>query len=41
MRLIPDAARRHGYRLAEIAEQLGAHDATVSRRLAQAEQSNV
>ncbi len=35
------AYRRDGYRLAAIAEPLGVHDATVSRRLKQAEQTNV
>lgn len=40
-RLIYDAYRRHGYRLAEIAEHLGVHYATVSRRLKQAEQEHV
>lgn len=37
-RLIHDAYRHHGYRLAEIADYLGVHYATVSRRLKQAEQ---
>ena len=45
MRLIHEAYRRHGYRLAEIADHLGVHYdflyATVSRRLKQAEQANV
>lgn len=40
-RLIHVAYRQYGYRLAEIAEHLGVHAATVSRRLKQAEQSNV
>ena len=40
-RLIYDAYRRHGYRLAEIADHLGVHYATVSRRLKQAEQAEV
>ena len=40
-RLIHDAYRRHGYRLAEIADHLGVHYATVSRRLKQAEQDDV
>ena len=35
------AYRQYGYRLAEIAEHLGVHAATVSRRLKQAEQANV
>ena len=35
------AYRQYGYRLAEIAEHLGVHAATVSRRLKQAEQTNV
>ena len=41
VRLIYDAYRRHGYRLAEIADHLGVHYATVSRRLKQAEQAEV
>jgi putative transposase len=40
-RLIHVAYRQYGYRLAEIAEHLGVHAATVSRRLKQAEQSDV
>ena len=40
-RLIHDAYRRHGYRLAEIADHLSVHYGTVSRRLTQAEQDNV
>ena len=40
-RLIRDAYRRHGYRLAEIADHLGVHYATVSRHLKQAEQADV
>jgi len=39
-RLILDAYRRHGYRLAEIGDHLGVHAATVSRRLKQAEQAD-
>lgn len=39
-RLIHEAYRRHGYRLAEIAEHLGVHYSTVSRRLKQAEQTD-
>ena len=35
------AYRRYGYRLAAIAEHLGVHSATVSRRLKQAEQADV
>jgi putative transposase len=35
------AYRQYGYRLAEIADHLGVHYATVSRRLKQAEQANV
>ena len=35
------AYRQYGYRLHEIAEHLGVHYATVSRRLKQAEQANV
>lgn len=40
-RLIFTAYRQYGYRLVEIADHLGVHAATVSRRLKQAEQSNV
>ena len=40
-RVILDAYRRHGYRLAEIAHHLGVHYATVSRWLRRAEQKNV
>lgn len=40
-RLIAVAYRRYGYRLAEIADHLGVHYATVSRRLKQAEQADV
>ena len=40
-RLIHAAYRWHGYRLAEIADHLGVHYATVSRRLKQAEQTDV
>jgi DNA-directed RNA polymerase specialized sigma24 family protein len=40
-RLIHEAYRRHGYRLAEIADHLGVHYATVSRRLKAAEQPSV
>jgi len=40
-RLIHVAYRQYGYRLAEIAEHLGVHYATVSRRLKQAEHANV
>ncbi len=40
-RLIYVAYRRYGYRLKEIAEHLGVHYATISRRLKQAEQVNV
>ena len=40
-KLIAVAYRQYGYRLHEIAAQLGVHYATVSRRLKQAEQSNV
>ncbi|MBI3355910.1 MAG: helix-turn-helix domain-containing protein, partial [Nitrospirae bacterium] len=40
-RLIHMAYRTYGYRLAEIADHLGVHAATVSRRLKQAEQANV
>ncbi len=40
-RLIHTAYRQYGYRLAEIADYLGVHPATVSRRLKQAEQANV
>ena len=41
MQLIYVAYRQYGYRLAEIADHLGVHAATVSRRLRQAEQANV
>jgi transcriptional regulator with PAS, ATPase and Fis domain len=40
-RIIHTAYRQYGYRLAEIADHLGVHAATVSRRLKQAEQSDV
>jgi REP element-mobilizing transposase RayT len=40
-RMIYVAYRQYGYRLAEIANHLGVHYATVSRRLKQAEQANV
>ena len=40
-RLIHMAYRTYGYRLAEIADHLGVHAATVSRRLKQAEQVHV
>jgi len=40
-RLIYEAYRRHGYRLADIADHLGVHYATVSRRLKRAEQTVV
>jgi len=39
--LIAMAYRRYGYRLREIAEHLGVHEVTVSRRLTQAEQETV
>lgn len=39
--LIAVAYRRYGYRLREIAEHLGVHEVTVSRRLKQAEQGTV
>jgi REP element-mobilizing transposase RayT len=39
--LIAVAYRRYGYRLREIAEHLGVHEVTVSRRLTQAEQETV
>ena len=39
-RLIHQAYRQYGYRLAEIAAHLGVHPATVSRRLKQAEQAD-
>jgi putative transposase len=39
--LIAMAYRRYGYRLREIAEHLGVHEVTVSRRLRQAEQETV
>ena len=38
---IHQAYRQYGYRLAEIADHLGVHAATVSRRLKRAEQENV
>jgi REP element-mobilizing transposase RayT len=41
LELIHTAYRRYGYRLAEIADHLGVHAATVSRRLKQAELTNV
>jgi AraC-like DNA-binding protein len=37
---IGQASRDYGYRLAEIAQHLGVHYATVSRRLKQVEQRN-
>jgi putative transposase len=40
-RLIHTAYRQYGYRLAEIAEHLGVHPATVSRHLKEAERANV
>ena len=40
-RLIHTAYRQYGYRLAEIADHLGVHAATISRRLKQAEHANV
>lgn len=40
-RLIHQAYRQYGYRLAEIAAHLGVHPATVSRRLTQAERAEV
>ncbi len=40
-RLIHTAHRRYGHRLAEIADHLGVHAATVSRRLKQAERDRV
>ena len=40
-RLIHAAYRQHGYCLAEIADHLGVHYATVSRRLKQAEEADV
>ena len=39
--LIHTAYRRYGYRLVEIADHLGVHAATVSRRLKQAEQADM
>lgn len=39
--LIYRAYRQYGYRLAEIADYLGVHAATVSRRLKRGEQANV
>jgi len=39
--LIAVAYRQYGYRLREIADQLGVHYATVSRRLKQAKQANI
>jgi hypothetical protein len=41
VRLIHTAYRQYGYRLGEIADHLGVHAATVSRRLKQAEEVNV
>ncbi len=38
---IHQAYRQYGYRLADIADHLGVHAATVSRRLKRAEQENV
>ncbi|MEK6802083.1 MAG: transposase [Nitrospirota bacterium] len=38
---IHQAYRQYGYRLAEIADHLGVHAATVSRRLKRAEQENI
>ncbi len=35
------AYRQYGYRLREIAEHLGVHEVTVSRRLTHAEQEDV
>jgi hypothetical protein len=40
-RLIDTAYRPYGYRLVEIADHLGVHPATISRRLKQAEPSNL
>jgi REP element-mobilizing transposase RayT len=40
-RLIAVAYRQYGYRLREIADHLGVHYATVSRRLKQAESANI
>jgi hypothetical protein len=40
-RIILDAYRRHGYRLAEIAAHLGVHYATISRHVRRAERRNV
>ena len=40
-RAIGEAYRRYGYRMVEIAEHLGVHYSTVSRRLRQAEKGNV
>jgi putative transposase len=40
-RHIHTAYRQYGYRLAEIADYLGVHAATVSRRLKRAEQAYV
>lgn len=40
-RLIHTAFRQYGHRLAEIADHLGVHAATVSRRLKQAEREPV
>jgi len=37
----PHGVSQYGYRLAEIADHLGGHAATVSRRLQQAELTNV
>ncbi|MBP6204652.1 MAG: helix-turn-helix domain-containing protein, partial [Nitrospira sp.] len=38
---IHQAYRQYGYRLAEIADHLGVHAATVSRRLKRAEQESM
>lgn len=40
-KMIHQAYRQYGYRLVEIADHLGVHAATVSRRLKRAEQGNV
>ena len=40
-RLIYTAYRQYGYRLVEIADHLGVHPATISRRLKQAKLSNL
>lgn len=39
-RVIREVCRQYGYRLTDIAANLGVHSATVSRRLRQAEQTN-